>query len=74
MEKPVVASNTTSLPEVVSGRYVLVEPGNAKAIAEGVEKVYRCKVEENDKKIFSWDKCVDVYLKVYQEAMYVKQG
>lgn len=74
MEKPVVASNTTSLPEVVSGRYILVEPGNAKAIAEGVEKVYRGKVEEKDKKIFSWDKCVDEYLEVYQEAMYGKQG
>ena len=32
MEKPVVAVGVASLPEVVSGRYVLVEPRNPKAI------------------------------------------
>ncbi|MBA7660043.1 D-inositol 3-phosphate glycosyltransferase [subsurface metagenome] len=46
MEKPVVASNVASLPEVISGKYVLVESRNPEAIAEGVEKVYKGKVED----------------------------
>lgn len=69
MGKPVVASNVASLPEVVSGRYVLVEPRNPEAIAEGVERVYKGKVENSDKKVFSWDECIDKYLSVYQEVM-----
>ena len=69
MEKPVVASNVGSLPEVVSGRYVLVEPRNPEAIAEGVERVYKGEVENSDKKVFSWDECIDKYLSVYQEVM-----
>ncbi|HEY83028.1 MAG TPA: glycosyltransferase family 4 protein [Dehalococcoidia bacterium] len=67
MEKPVVASNVASLPEVVSGKYVLVEPGNPKAIAEGIEKVYKGETENSQKKIFSWEECASRYLKVYQE-------
>jgi len=69
MGKPVVASNVASLPEVVSGRYVLVEPRNPEAIAEGVEKVYKGEVGSSEQKVFSWDKCVDGYFKVYENVM-----
>jgi len=69
MGKPVVASNVASLPEVVSGRYVLVEPRNPEAIAEGVEKVYKGEVGSSEQKVFSWDKCVDGYFKVYEDVM-----
>lgn len=69
MEKPVVSTDVGSLPEVVSGRCVLVEPGNPEAIAEGVEKLYKEKVEDNGKKIFSWDECVGEYLEVYEESI-----
>lgn len=67
MGKPVVASNVASLPEVVSGRYVLVEPRNSEALAEGVEKVYRGERETSRRKIFSWDKCVAEYLGIYEK-------
>ena len=40
MGKPVVVSNVASLPEVVSGQYVLVEAKNPKAIAKGVVQVF----------------------------------
>ena len=66
MGKPVVATDVASLPEVVSGKYVLVEPRNPEAIAEGVEKVYKGEVEDKGKKVFSWDECVEKYLEVYQ--------
>ena len=67
MGKPVVASNVASLPEVVSGRYVLVEPRNSEALAEGVEKVYRGERETSRRRIFSWDKCVAEYLGIYEK-------
>jgi len=66
MEKPVVASNVASLPEVVSGRYVLVQPKNPAAIAEAVEKVYNGEIKDKGKKVFSWDECIRKYLSVYE--------
>ena len=69
MGKPVVATDVASLPEVVSGKYVLVEPRNPEAIAEGVEKVYKGAVEDKGKKVFSWDECVRGYLRVYQGVL-----
>ena len=69
MEKPVVATNVGSLPEVVSGRYVLVEPKSPAAIAEAVDKVYRGAVKDRGKKMFSWDDCVDKHLKIYREML-----
>jgi len=65
MGKPVVASNVASLPEVVSGRYILVEPRGPEAIAKAVESVYNGRVEDGGKKIFSWSDCVNGYWNVY---------
>lgn len=70
MGKPVIETGVGYIPEVVSGRYVLVEPRNQEAIAEGVEKVYKGEVEDNGKKIFSWDNCVDDYLRVYRRGIH----
>lgn len=67
MEKPVVATDVGSLPEVVSGRYILIEPRNPEAIAEGVEKVYKGGIEDNSEKVFSWGASVEKYLDVYKE-------
>lgn len=65
MHKPVVASNTTSIPEVIHGRYVLVEPKNPDAIANGVERVSRGEYETSGTKVFTWGKtiaeCIEVY-------------
>ena len=69
MGKPVVATDVASLPEVVSGRYVLVEPRSSEAIAVGVEKIYLGEVEDKGKKVFSWDECVKGYLNVYKDVL-----
>jgi D-inositol-3-phosphate glycosyltransferase len=66
MGKPVVASNVASLPEVVSGKYVLVEPRNPKAIARGVVQVYEGKVIKSKAKRFTWDGCIDGYERIYK--------
>lgn len=67
MGKPVVASNTTSIPEVISGSHVLVKPKSAREIAEGVIKVYKKKADYKPLKKFSWKQAVDEYEKVYKE-------
>ncbi len=43
MGKPIVASNTTSLPEVVSGKHILVQPKNSHEIAQAVASMFHGK-------------------------------
>ena len=69
MGKPVVVSNVGSLPEVVWGEYVLVEPRNPKAIAEGVRRVYAGEVTTGKAMDFSWGRCIDGYEKIYEELV-----
>jgi glycosyltransferase involved in cell wall biosynthesis len=74
MGKPVVASNVASLPEVVSGKFVLVEPRNPKAIARGIIQVYEGKFHESKSKKFTWDDCIDGYEKIYVTELMVKEA
>ena len=69
MGKPVVASNTTSLPEVVSGKYVLVKPKSPEAIAKGVEMVYNGETMKTPLKKFLLKDNIESYLKVYKELL-----
>jgi D-inositol-3-phosphate glycosyltransferase len=39
MRAPIVASDTTSIPEVIGGKYILVEPKNATALTAGVVRI-----------------------------------
>ncbi len=67
MGKPIVASNTTSLPEVVSCQYILVKPKNPEEIANAVINIRNNKVCKTDKKIFRWSDTIDGYLKIYKQ-------
>jgi D-inositol-3-phosphate glycosyltransferase len=69
MGKPVVASNVTSLPEVVSGKYVLIEPRNPKAIARGIVDVYKGKFKKSKLKKFTWSECIDGYEEIYKDLL-----
>ncbi|MEK7817905.1 MAG: glycosyltransferase family 4 protein [Actinomycetota bacterium] len=62
---PVVATRAGSLPEVVSGDHVLVRPGDAAALAEGVERVYQGRCDYTEPRRFTWDACVDIHLEAY---------
>lgn len=64
MEIPVVASNVASLPEVVSGKHVLVVPRSPQAIALGVEAVYNNRANSTGKKSFKWADCIKQYEKL----------
>lgn len=75
-ECPVVASNTSSLPEVIGDAGILVDPANPSEICNAMERLLL-----NDKlrdelirkglkkaKEFSWEKTVKETYKVYREA------
>jgi D-inositol-3-phosphate glycosyltransferase len=67
MGTPIIASNTTSLPEVVSGKYVLVEPKNPEAIAEAAIKQKKGKIKPKPLKKFLIENNINGYLNVYKE-------
>ncbi len=66
---PVVATDAGSLPEVISGRHVLVPIGSPHAIAQGVIRIWRKKWNEIPARRFSWDQMVDSYLSLYKEML-----
>jgi len=72
MRKAVVASNTGSIPEVISGRYVLVKPGNPVSIAKGVISISNRKFTKTKLKKFSWTKFIDNHRNLYKELKFRK--
>lgn len=69
MGKSVVASNTTSIPEVISGSYVLVKPKDSWSIANGVIDVFKLKTKHTKLKKFSWERCISQYEHVYNDLV-----
>jgi len=69
MGKPVVASDVGSLPEVVSGKYVLIPPRSPQAIADAVYSIYIGEVEDRGKKIFDWWETARKYVRVYEKLL-----
>ncbi|MHB8846029.1 MAG: glycosyltransferase family 4 protein [Nitrospirota bacterium] len=67
MKRPVVATTAGSLPEVISGRYVLVGPASAEALAEGVVRVSRNDYQRSEEKRFLWEDHVRKHEEVYQK-------
>lgn len=63
---PLVVSNVDALPEVVSGKVVLVESGNAEALAEGLMSASEGKFIEVAPKSFRWDDTWREYEKLYK--------
>ncbi len=69
MGRPVVATRAGSLPEVISGRYVLVEPGSAAAIATGVERVHRGDCQVSGIKRFEWQDAIDRHIQACEDLL-----
>lgn len=66
---PVVASNTTSIPEVISGKYLLVSPRDPNAIANAILKVKSKMYKQKKLKKFEWTKTIHNYLKIYNSQL-----
>jgi len=63
---PVVATTAGSLPEVVSGEHVLVEPADPRSLADGVVRVACGEADYRDPVDFRWEDAVDKYLATYR--------
>ncbi len=68
-DKIVVAANSGSLPEVISGNHVFVDAGSAHALVEGCVKAFNRDVTNAPVKNFSWEKTVKSYLELYKEIL-----
>jgi glycosyltransferase involved in cell wall biosynthesis len=66
---PVVATRAGSIPEIISGRHVLVEPDSPAALAAGVIRISRGEWRETPLKTFSWDAMIDAYERLYEEVI-----
>ncbi len=69
MRRPVVATTAGSLPEVVSGRYVLVEPGSAEALGDGVGRISRKDYQQSEERRFLWEDHVRKHEEVYRKLI-----
>ncbi len=66
---PIVASNTTSIPEVIFGKHILVAPKNPIAIADGVYGVYKKQYKITPAKSFTWASNITAHEKLYKSLM-----
>jgi glycosyltransferase involved in cell wall biosynthesis len=66
---PVVATRAGSLPEVVSGKYILVEPASETALASGIVRAAKQDFEIAPLKTFQWDTMIQEYQNFYRELV-----
>ena len=74
---PVVASNVSSIPEVVGDAALLVDPRDEEMIAKGILRLLNERglkqdlIEKGKKraKIFSWRKTAELTLEVYNQVL-----
>lgn len=67
MDKPLITTNVSAIPEVVSGEVMFVEPGSPKQIASTITAYFNgtAEIHHIPQKIFTWDKCIASVLEVY---------
>lgn len=70
---PVIASNTSSIPEVVGNAGILINPYDTKEIASALESLLSNEVRNsyitkgfNRAKLFSWEKNAQKHIEIYQ--------
>jgi glycosyltransferase involved in cell wall biosynthesis len=67
---PVVATRVGAIPEVVSGKHILVDPGSARALAAGVARAARGQYDDwKAPQQFSWARMVAEYEEMYKELL-----
>jgi glycosyltransferase involved in cell wall biosynthesis len=66
---PVVATRVGSIPEVISGRHIMVEPDSSLAIAAGVIRISRGEWDVIAPKAFTWKAMLDGYERLYHEVV-----
>ena len=67
---PLIASDVDSIPEVVSGKWLLFESGNSHALAEQIVATYHKHYHKNPLKQFPLQETIKNYLKTYQNFVH----
>ncbi len=62
---PVIASSVGSIPEVISGKYILVDAATPLAIAQGVNKIHQATFTQTPLKTFAWSATVKKHILLY---------
>lgn len=70
---PVVASNVGSIPEVISGKHILVRARSPESIAEGILAVKAKKYKETRLKSFPWKDTLNRLEGIYDRLLRTKQ-
>lgn len=65
MDKPVVASDVDSLPEVISGRYRLAQP-YWRSLVANMEQVMNGHCKKKPLIKFEWEECIEGYERIYR--------
>lgn len=65
MEKPLITTYISSIPEVVSGKVKFIKPWSAQAIQEAITEIRTTTIPEIPKKIFSREKTVEEIERLY---------
>ncbi len=66
---PLVVSQTTSIPEVVGGRYQWSQPRDVASIVRAVERIRQRDYLEREIPTFAWEPAIDAYESVYAAAI-----
>lgn len=64
---PVVASDTTSIPEVIHGKHLLVAPRDPRAIAKGVIAAKEGMYKTTPARVFPWSANIAAFERLYDE-------
>lgn len=71
--KTILSTRTGSIPEVISGRGLLVEPAMAKELAYGMQNIYQNKFQTYPIRKFPIEKMVDNYCQLYSDLLKKKK-
>lgn len=69
MHIPLVASKVDSLPEVISGKVVFADPGNAQSLVQAMLKAHKGEFETLPEKRFSWEDTIVQYEHVLADTI-----
>jgi len=71
LNKIVIATNVGAIPEVISGKHILIEPASIGALLNGCIDTVLGKYNNRPIKEFNWEESVNKYIKVYQEVLHL---
>ena len=69
LKKRVVATDAGSLPEVLSGEFVMVKPGSPEALAEGCLRAFSGDMDRGLPREFKWEKAVTQCRAIFREVL-----